>query len=42
MDQPLVELRSGRPIGAEALVRLCTAGGGGEVISPDTFIPLAE
>jgi len=41
MDQPLVELRSGRPIGAEALVRLCTAGGG-EVISPDTFIPLAE
>jgi diguanylate cyclase (GGDEF)-like protein/PAS domain S-box-containing protein len=38
--QPLVELGSGQPIGAEALVRLPTAGG--QFIPPDIFIPLAE
>jgi len=38
--QPLVDLPSGRPIGAEALVRLPAANGG--FIPPDTFIPLAE
>jgi diguanylate cyclase (GGDEF)-like protein/PAS domain S-box-containing protein len=38
--QPLVELSSGRSIGAEALVRLRTEDGA--LILPDTFIPLAE
>ena len=38
--QPLVDLESGLPIGAEALVRLQTPGG--KTIPPDVFIPLAE
>jgi len=38
--QPLVDLESGLPIGAEALVRLQTPAG--EMIPPDVFIPLAE
>jgi len=38
--QPLVELSSGRCIGAEALARWVREDG--EVISPDVFVPLAE
>ena len=38
--QPQVDLRDGRVIGAEALVRLCPPGL--EAIGPDTFIPLME
>ncbi|MCW2676179.1 MAG: Diguanylate cyclase protein [Modestobacter sp.] len=38
--QPLVDLRTGRPIGAEALVRWQHPTEGHR--SPDTFIPLAE
>jgi sensor c-di-GMP phosphodiesterase-like protein len=38
--QPLVELRTGRCVGAEALVRWTLADG--TVIAPDTFIPMAE
>ncbi|MBB3257378.1 sensor c-di-GMP phosphodiesterase-like protein [Paraburkholderia bannensis] len=38
--QPLVDLRTGRCVGAEALVRWTLADG--TVIAPDTFIPMAE
>jgi diguanylate cyclase (GGDEF)-like protein/PAS domain S-box-containing protein len=38
--QPMVDLESGLPIGAEALVRLETPDG--ETIPPDAFVPLAE
>ncbi|WP_321817180.1 MULTISPECIES: EAL domain-containing protein [unclassified Paraburkholderia] len=38
--QPLVDLRTGRCIGAEALVRWRL--GDGTLIAPDTFIPMAE
>jgi predicted signal transduction protein with EAL and GGDEF domain len=38
--QPIFELKSGRPIGLEALVRWDDPGRG--LINPDEFIPLAE
>ncbi|WP_322052728.1 EAL domain-containing protein [Paraburkholderia bannensis] len=38
--QPLVDVRTGRCVGAEALVRWTLADGA--VIAPDTFIPMAE
>jgi sensor c-di-GMP phosphodiesterase-like protein len=38
--QPIIELSSGRTVGAEALVRWTLADG--ESISPDIFIPIAE
>jgi sensor c-di-GMP phosphodiesterase-like protein len=38
--QPLIELQSGRCIGAEALVRWQLADG--SIVAPDTFIPMAE
>ena len=38
--QPVIDIRSGRLIGAEALVRL--ADKGDEEVGPDRFIPIAE
>lgn len=37
--QPVIDLKNGKLIGAEALVRLVDAG---EAIGPDRFIPIAE
>lgn len=37
--QPVIDVKSGKLIGAEALVRLMD---GGETIGPDRFIPIAE
>jgi len=38
--QPKVDITSGRIVGAEALVRWPT--GGGDMVSPESFIPVAE
>lgn len=38
--QPVIDIKSGRLVGAEALVRL--ADNGGEAVSPARFIPIAE
>ncbi len=38
--QPQAEIKSGKIVGLEALVRWCTAEG--ELVSPSEFIPLAE
>lgn len=38
--QPQIDMRSGKPIGAEALLRWKTEDG--SLISPDKFIPIAE
>ena len=38
--QPVIDIRSGRLVAAEALVRLCDNGG--EEVGPDRFIPIAE
>jgi len=38
--QPIVDLRHGRVVGAEALVRLDSAGA--EKLSPDRFVPMIE
>lgn len=40
--QPVVEVASGRLVGAEALLRLRGPGGETEPIGPDQFIPIAE
>jgi diguanylate cyclase (GGDEF)-like protein len=39
--QPKVDLRSGRMVGMEALIRWMTPGGTG-IVGPDKFIPVAE
>lgn len=38
--QPIIDIDSGRPVGAEALVRM--AGEDGTLLGPDEFIPIAE
>lgn len=38
--QPIIDLRSGDCVGAEALVRWCREDG--ELVSPDIFVPMAE
>jgi diguanylate cyclase (GGDEF)-like protein len=38
--QPQIDLVTRRPVGAEALLRWCTADG--KFVSPDRFIPIAE
>lgn len=38
--QPLLDVASGRIIGAEALVRM--VGGDGEIVPPSVFVPIAE
>lgn len=40
--QPVIDIRSGRLIGAEALLRLTDNGEGGEIPGPAIFIPVAE
>lgn len=40
--QPVIDIRSGRLIGAEALVRLVDHGEDGEMPGPAIFIPVAE
>ncbi len=39
--QPKIDLRSGRMVGMEALIRWMTPGGTG-IVGPDKFIPVAE
>ena len=38
--QPIIDLKTGQPVGAEALLRLVVPGLG--TVSPDDFIPVAE
>jgi diguanylate cyclase (GGDEF)-like protein/PAS domain S-box-containing protein len=38
--QPIIDIDSGRPIGAEALIRM--HGENGTMLTPDQFIPIAE
>lgn len=40
--QPKIDLKTGQPVGVEALLRWPAQGGGGFVQGPDVFIPLAE
>lgn len=40
MYQPVIDLRTGRTVGAEALLRLTDTDG--SAVTPDTFIPVAE
>jgi PAS domain S-box-containing protein len=40
--QPIVHLASQSPPKAELLIRMCTAGGSGELLAPSMFLPGAE